>query len=646
MRFCRHAIALLLFVAITGLWLLPLFEQFSTGLPGANAGDNVTFVWNIWWMRYVLHHPGVTFFTSPWLFHPFGADLTLHTHTALPAVIAALAGPSSLLASQNILIVLHLYLNFVCSYALAYRTTRAALPSAAGAVVFGTSSFVSAHLLGHFNLIAAWIVPLVGLLVWQAADRKSLVRGVFAGMAVAAAAYIDYYLLVYSVGLVGLCAISRRVAFSVRPAAPSRVRSRMLTTVIVLLVADAVVIAAILLWHGDRIDIGPLRISVRSINNPVTGGWILACAACALVAVPRVQFARRKAEEGRTIRVAIVEAGVATVLMGPLIVRGAMLWSQGRYVSQAYQWRSAPGGIDAATLLLGNPFHVVWGEHVRRVYSALRIDAVEATAWIPVAALILAAIAVLGRRRDPLVQQWTFVGGVFMTWALGPWLIAFGRQTPFMLPALAVRYLPIVANARIPGRAMIVVYLAVAMLAAIGTTWLIASGRRARMAAWALILLLAVECAPASPPIYVPEIHSQYAALKGRERAGAVCELPLGIRDGFGETGRFDSSVLLHQTVHERPIVGGFIARLPPAIGPRYAAMPVIGSFLRLSSGGNLSDEPNVSPPEATSALASSGIAFVVLDTRTAPVDLVRYVQSLGLHVIGEQNRRIFYEID
>ena len=53
-------------------------------------------------MRYVLHHPGLSFFTSPYLFHPFGADLTLHTHTALPAFIAAIAGPSSLIASQNI----------------------------------------------------------------------------------------------------------------------------------------------------------------------------------------------------------------------------------------------------------------------------------------------------------------------------------------------------------------------------------------------------------------------------------------------------------------------------------------------------------------------------------------------------------------
>src|SRR5258707_6395095 len=111
----RHVIALLTLAAITGLWLLPVLSRFSTAIPGAGAGDNVTFVWNLWWMRYVLHHPGASFFSTSFLFYPFGADLTLHTHTALPAFVAAVAGPSSLVASQNVLIVLHLYLNFVCS---------------------------------------------------------------------------------------------------------------------------------------------------------------------------------------------------------------------------------------------------------------------------------------------------------------------------------------------------------------------------------------------------------------------------------------------------------------------------------------------------------------------------------------------------
>jgi hypothetical protein len=78
-----------------------------------------------------------------------------------------------------------------------------------------------------------------------------------------------------------------------------------------------------------------------------------------------------------------------------------------------------------------------------------------------------------------------------------------------------------------------------------------------------------------------------------------------------------------------------------------YAAMPVVGSLLRLSSGGRLSDEPVVmTPREAASSLASAGIAFVVLDTRMASPDLIQYVQTgIALRLIGEQDGRIFFEV-
>ena len=104
-----------------------------------------------------------------------------------------------------------------------------------------------------------------------------------------------------------------------------------------------------------------------------------------------------------------------------------------------------------------------------------------------------------------------------------------------------MRFVPIVANARIPGRAMVVVYLAAAILAAVGTAWLARQGGRRHALAWCLALLVAVESAPAATPVYRLSAPSLYARLKDASRPGAVCELPLGVRDGFGETGAFDS---------------------------------------------------------------------------------------------------------
>jgi hypothetical protein len=126
-----------------------------------------------------------------------------------------------------------------------------------------------------------------------------------------------------------------------------------------------------------------------------------------------------------------------------------------------------------------------------------------------------------------------------------------------------------------------------------------------------------------------------------------VCELPIGIRDGFGETGSLDEAVLLHQMTHERPIVGGFVARLPPAIATTYETTPVIRSMLRLSSGGAASDQDlALTRAEAAAALASAGIAFVVLDTRRASASLIDYVQSrIELRRMAEEDGRVFYEV-
>jgi hypothetical protein len=145
----------------------------------------------------------------------------------------------------------------------------------------------------------------------------------------------------------------------------------------------------------------------------------------------------------------------------------------------------------------------------------------------------------------------------------------------------------------------------------------------------------------------VPDLPSKYFSLRDAPKAGAVCELPMGLRDGFGESGSLDEAVLLHQMIHERPIVGGFVARLPPAITSIYESMPVVGSLLRLSSGAKISDSDlGLTPREASAKLASSGIAFIVLDTRRASADLIEYVQSrIELRRVGEEDGRVFYEV-
>ena len=59
-----------------------------------------------------------------------------------------------------------------------------------------------------------------------------------------------------------------------------------------------------------------------------------------------------------------------------------------------------------------------------------------------------------------------WIAGLFFVWALGPYLRVFGVNTAFMLPQTILRFVPVVANARIPGRAFVVVQLMIAVLGA------------------------------------------------------------------------------------------------------------------------------------------------------------------------------------
>ena len=77
-----------------------------------------------------------------------------------------------------------------------------------------------------------------------------------------------------------------------------------------------------------------------------------------------------------------------------------------------------------------------------------------------------------------------------------------------------------------------------------------------------------------------------YARLAQAE-SGAVCEVPFGVGDGLGGgVGSQDRRILYYATLHEHPLVGGFIGRMPPNALQDYTQMATVGTLLRLSAEG------------------------------------------------------------
>jgi hypothetical protein len=349
----------------------------------------------------------------------------------------------------------------------------------------------------------------------------------------------------------------------------------------------------------------------------------------------------------KPIRALVAVAATFVVCSLPLIVEAVRLIGSGRYVTQTYFWRSAPRGIDALSPLMGNPFHPILGGAVSRLYQSLGLDRIEAVGWLG----LVPVIVLLGGRgvwSDPQeARRWKIVLGAFLVFALGPFLVVAGTSLGLPLPQTLARFIPLVDNARMPGRAMVGVYLALGVLVALRLAGLALSERpRSRATGllaspavqWILIVLLAFDFLSAPIPLTALDRPAIYERLAALDDGGPVIEVPFGIGDGLsGGAGSQERRVLYYATLHGHPLVGGFIGRMPPGVADAYRAMPVVGNLLRLSQGEPASGGP---PP------ADVPFRYLVLDTRTASAALDAYVRSLpNLRLIASDEGRQLYGV-
>src|SRR4029079_7500425 len=121
-----------------------------------------------------------------------------HPHTALPAIVAAtLLRRASVVTSQNLLLLSYIFANMASAYGLVWDVARHRRGAILGGVIFGLSPYLASHLLGHFDLIAAWVLPLFALMVRRHMASASNRWAIGAGLVFAATAYTAYYYVVY-----------------------------------------------------------------------------------------------------------------------------------------------------------------------------------------------------------------------------------------------------------------------------------------------------------------------------------------------------------------------------------------------------------------------------------------------------------------
>lgn len=634
----RHGLAFLVSVGLALVWTYPLALHLATHIPGSAQGDGPVFVWNNWWMRTAIASPSARIFWTPLLFAPFGTSLVLNSHSALPSLVAATVfRPAGLVLATNLVLLTGLALNVFTAYLFAHALTKRRAASLLAGIVYGGSPFVMGHLLGHFNLVHLWVLPLCASCVWRALDSGRRVWAGAAGVTLAAAPYVDYYLAIYAAALAFLLLVSR--TFTVHLVSNPSSGAWLRRTIAAIALASGAAAVTIALTGGTVFHIGDIRVLARRPTNLITVTWLGIVAYLLMTWAPRVRLVWKP---WRPSRRALVCFTLPLLAVLPLAAAVARLWQSGGYVSPVYHWRSSPAGIDVATFLLGNPWHPLIGGWTRAQYERFGIDPIEQCGWLGVPAVVAIALAALWWRSID-GRRLAFCATMFLAWALGPWLTIAGSQTGVLLPAFALRWVPVVNNARMPGRALVVVYLVLGLLAAI------ALARRSRgsdrLMTLLLIALVTADYAAVPFPVSRAEVPAVYARISNID--GNVLELPMGIRDGFGETGRFDSQAMLNQTLHRRPILGGFVARLAPAIRDRYLANPVMRSLLSASTGQSIpASRMAVEGGIGRTALSEFGVTTVVLNRATAPAPLVEYVERvLPIVPFADDGQRVVYAV-
>jgi hypothetical protein len=632
-----HFMATVGFAGLAVAWTWPLATSVSNSLPGP-AGDNLAFLWNDWWMRTAIAE-GRTPFQTDRLFAPLGGDLTLYTHSALASWLGAtVLGRVPLVTAHNLLILVALTLNGVAAYAFAFARTRSAAAAFVAGLIFAGSPYLSAHLLGHVNLLWAWGLPLFAWCALHVVERQSWKAAAACGVIVALTAYNDYYYAIYC-GVLLLALLAFRVFDAEWLPVDRGARWRSLLKV--LLAVDLLLVMSIVVSGGFTATIAGIRVSANRPTNLLAFGWALLV--LLLLTRWRLQI-RQRAEVRPLLAPSAIVVGVAALALWPLLRHALALVVSGGYVAPVASWRSGPGGVDLATLILGHPWHGVIGASVRDAYSALGINTIESVGWLGLVPMVLLVVAFTRYRAHADVRLWRWLGGVFFVWALGPWLRVGGFDTGLLLPQNLLAHLPLLSNARMPGRAMVIVFLALGMVAARVIAEM--APRRRALAASAACLVLVIDLVPAPFPLTrlaTPVLYSTLRTLP----PGAVCELPMGVHHGFGAVGRFDSYSLLYQATHQHPIVGGAASRPPTAVLRAYAEMPVVRSLLWLSEGKPADAADVAMTPEAAgAALRQASIRYVVLNRESAPAPLVDFVNGhLPLKAIAREGSRELFQV-
>jgi hypothetical protein len=630
------------YVALTLAFSWPLPLHLGTQLTGPPGGDTGVYVWNQWVFRHELvEHHSLPLFTREIFSLSRPANLSLHNYTIFQDLIALPLLPLlGVVTTFNVVYLLMIVLTGYAAFALAWHITERPLESWLAGALFAWSPWLVTRGIGHFSLVAAAPLPVFVLLLLRCEERARIRDALALGATVCWAATTDPYYAVYCVMIASLVLGWHIVRVTRRAVRGSTLVPRALELLMACVGGFA---ASLLVGRGWQLSVLGMRVSAHELYTPMLLLTLLTLLRLAwpfrhaALSVDRVELVR-------LVRAVSVAALVSAVMLSPVLYAVGIRIRDAGFESSRILWRSSPPGVDLVSFFLPNPNHPL-APHAIRDWLTPRADLyLENVASLPWVALV--AIAVALRTGWKPSRLWIALTVTFGLLALGPFIHVAGINTHIPGPWALARYLPLVRLARTPARLAIVAMLGMSILFAaalrhLGDRW----PHRRRLVLSTVAALMLFELLPAPRPLYsasVPGFYSRVAAAPGDVR---LLELPVGVRDGTSSIGNFTARSQFFQTVHGKPLMGGYLSRVSRRRIADVRQEPILDALITLSEGGTLAaDHDRDVTRQAMEFVRRARIGFVVIDNSLTTPQLREFaVRALRLQRVDGDEQYDLY---
>jgi hypothetical protein len=602
-------------LALAFSWPLPL--HMATHLTGPPDGDTGVYVWNQWVFRHeLIDQHSLPLFTREIFSLTRPANLSLHNYTIFQDLVALpLLQGFDVITTFNIVYLLMIVLTGYAAFHLAWHLTGRPVESWLAGALFSWSPWLVTRGIGHFSLVAAAPLPVFALLLVRLEERGRLRDALALGATVCWAATTDPYYAVYCV-MIACLFLGIQTVHITRDATQRSAAPRALDALIACAAGFA---ASLVIGGGWQVTVLGRHVTAHGLYTPMLLLTVLALLRLAwpyrhaALSIDRVELLR-------FARAASVAGVVSAMMLSPVLYAVGIRIRDNGFESSRILWRSSPPGVDLLSFFLPNPNHVFAPEAVRAWLTPRADLYLENVASLPFAALIAVVAAVRAGWRP--TRFWVALTVTFALLALGPFIHLAGVNTDIPGPWALARYLPLVRLARTPARLAIVAMLGLSMLFGgalcyMGDRW----PHRRRLLLSVVAAVMFFELLPAPRPLYSASVPRFYARVAEQPGDVRMLELPVGVRDGTSSVGNFTARSQFFQTVHGKPLIGGYLSRVSRRRIEEIRQDPMLDALITLSEGGTLGAERQRKLIDhGPEFIRETRIGFVVIDgTRSSP---------------------------